>query len=336
MESIWKDYFVDLGTADAVQFRIKIGDDIIYSGKAYKRPGETDNTIRINDICADYLKNVLPTLSQAAFSEMELPITFSIECLSDGSWEEADSVQFINDWSYDPSYNPATMGMDAPINGHIDARQWIVYTAINASQIAATIHSKNGTSFQVYIPIAISDDFNADFNNDFAKSTRSAGSGTAVFDLSAWDDVVGITIGNSNLQVVTDCAEWALYYVNAYGGWDSFLIEGAAKVVDNLTRHTREMEYDNSVTSNRGKQNFLNEIVKSYSLVTGWLADDESERMHHLLNSPEVFLYNINSGDMLPVVLTNTQTEYKTFKGNGGRLVNYTIEASLAQDRIRR
>jgi hypothetical protein len=39
---------------------------------------------------------------------------------------------------------------------------------------------------------------------------------------------------------------------------------------------------------------------------------------------------------MMPVVLTNTTTEYKTYKGNGGQLVNYAIEVAFANDRIRR
>lgn len=336
MYPIWKDYYVNFGTANIVQYRIVVDSVVIYNGKAYKRPGATDNIIRINDICADYLQNVLPTLSQAEFSEIDMPVTFDIQRCSSGTWTSYDDVQFINDWSYDSSYDPTTMGMAAPINGHFDARQWLVYTALSASQITAEIHLVDGSSFSVIIPIEITADFNADFNEDFAKSARSAGSGTAVFDLAEWGDVEYITIGNARYDVVTDCAEYALYYVNAYGGWDSLLIEGNTRVTDNLTRHTKETEYDNQETSARGREDYVIEIEKTYSLVTGWLADDESARMHHLLNSPDVYLYNINSGEMMSVILKNTQTEHKTFKGNGGKMVNYTIEASLAQERLRR
>ena len=66
------------------------------------------------------------------------------------------------------------------------------------------------------------------------------------------------------------------------------------------------------------------------------MSDDEASRMHHLLNSPNVYLLDMETDEMMPVVLTNTTTEYKTYKGNGGKLVNYTIEATLAQERIRR
>ena len=80
----------------------------------------------------------------------------------------------------------------------------------------------------------------------------------------------------------------------------------------------------------------MNEITKSFTLHTSWMSDAESLRMHNLLNSTEVYLFNINTGDMFPIVLNNTTTEFKNYKNNGGRMVNYTIDATLAQDRIRR
>lgn len=335
---IWKDYFVTLGTRNVIPFRIRVQDqngNIIYNGKSHIKPGETNNSIRINDICADYLTNALPALSQAEFSALSFPLNFVVEAFLQ-DWTIAGQVQFMNDWSYDDSYNPATMGMSFPINGRIDSRQWLVYTAYNASTITATLTFTDGTTSQVIIPVEISADFSDDYNIDFTKSARAARSGTAVFDLSAWDNVASITINGKTWEVVTDCREWVVYYVNAYGGWDSLLIEGNTIETDSLKRHTREMEYDNRSIQNRGTQNYVNEITKSYTLHTSWMSDAESLRMHHLLNSPEVYLFNINTGDMIPVVLNNTTTEFKTYKNNGGRLVNYTIDATLAQERIRR
>ena len=341
---IWKDYFVNLGSSDSISFRIKVGDsqgEVIYSGRSHKRPGQEDNVIRINDICADFLHNTLPTLSMIEFSALSFPLSFVVEAYleDDEEWDEADVVQFTNDWSYDDSFNPETMGLSFPVNGRIDARQFLVYTAYNASMITATITFQDGTSIPVYLPVEISADFNADFNLDFARSVRAASSGTAVFDLSEYaeyGDVASVTIDGRTWEVVTDCGKWALYYVNAFGGWDSLLIEGHVSFRDELTRHTRELEYDNRNVSSRGTHNFLNELTRVFTLHTSWMSDEESSRMHHLLNSTEVYLCDINQGQMLPVVLNNTTTDYKTYKGNGGRLVNYTIEATLAQDRIRR
>ena len=332
---IWKDYYVNLGTAESVQFRILVGEDVIYTGKAYKRPGQSDNQIRINDICADFLENVFPKLVGTTFTEAEY-VSFVVQTLSGEAWSTKATVQFDNDWSYDYDFNPATMGMCFPVNGHIDLRQWVVFTAYGAKTITATIKLANGDSFDVRIPVEISGDFNADYNNDFYQSVRASQTGTAVFDLSKWGDVKSVTIGNKSFKVVNTCSRYALYYVNAYGGWDSLLIEGNHSEVDNLTRHMRETEYDNRNVQNRGTHNYVNEIVKTLTLHTSWLSDDESSRMHHLLNSTNVYLGELNSGRMIPVVLTDTTSEYKTYKGNGGKLVNYAINVTIAQERIRR
>lgn len=333
---IWKDYYVNLGTAESVQFRILVGDDVIYTGKAFKRPGKANNEIRINDICADYLEHVFPALEQTTFTGSNQPLTFVIQTLSGTTWTTRASVQFDNNWSYEYDYNPATMGMSFPVNNKIDIRQWVVFTAYNASKITATITLADGSSFDVIIPVEISADFNNDYNFDFSQSVRAAQTGTAVFDLSKWGDVQSLTIGNKVFKVVNNCNRYALYYVNSYGGWDSLLIEGQHLISDNLTRHIRETEYDNRNIQNRGVHNYVNEISKTMTMHTSWLSDDESSRMHHLLNSTNVYLGDLVTGQMIPVILTNTTTEYKTYKGNGGRLVNYTINVTIAQERIRR
>lgn len=335
MESIWKDKYISLGTADSVIFRIKVGDDEIYRGKANKRPGETNNTIKINEVCADYLQNTLPYLSASHFTDFTAP-TFTIQKSSGTTWSDVASVQFINDWSYDRGYNPATMGMSFPITGRVDSRQWITYTAYNASQVNAVVRFADGTSINVIIPVAISNDFNADFNNDFSRSVRSAGSGTAVFDLSQWAGVTSITIGGTTYKVTTDCKRYALYYANAYGGWDTLLIEGNHKEFDNLERYTRETEYDNRDVVNRGRYNFVNEITKGFTLNTGWLTDAEADKMHHLINSTNVYLYDINTGEMIPAILTDNTCEYKTYKSEGNKLVNYSLQLELANIRTRR
>lgn len=335
---IWKDKFVTLGTGESVQYRITLADtgEVIYSGKAYRRPGETNAVARVNDVCADWLENVLPYLSQAEFTQLSLPVSFNVQTLSGSTWTTKESVQFLNDWSYDYGYNPATMGMSFPVNGRIDSRMPLVWTGLNVSQVTATLRFKDGTTAQVIVPIAISDDFNADYNDDFSRSVRSAGSGTAVFLLDAWDDLDSVTIGSSTFKVVTDCARYALYYVNAYGGWDCFLIEGNTLEADSLKRYTREMVYDNRDIKNRGVKNYVNEIVKGFTFHTGWLLDDQGERMHHLVNSTDVYMYDIASGEMIPVIVTDNTCEYRTYKNQGNRFASYTIQVEVAQHRERR
>ena len=263
-------------------------------------------------------------------------MVFGIQTPLDDGWDTIDEVKFLNDWSYDYAYDPETMGLSFPAINRIDKRQWILFTPYNEDVITATIKLRNGDRFNVYIPVKTSDDFNADFNRDFCHSVRNTQMETAVFDLSRWEDVESVTLGNTEFKVVNSCHKYALYYLNAYGGWDSLLIEGNHSKMDNLTRHTRETEYDNGSVQNRGIHNYVNEISRSLTLHTSWMSDEQSARMHHLLNSTNVYLGDIETGQMIPVVLTDTITEYKTYKGNGGKLVNFAINVTIAQERMRR
>lgn len=336
---IWKDAIANLGATDVMYYRISLLDtsEVIYTGKAYRRPGDDDNLIRINDVCANYLRNVLPYLSQAEFTRIDLPVTFEVESSSDEvTWTSVGTYQFINDWSYDYGYDPETMGMAFPINGRVDSRMPIVWTGLNVTEVTATIRYTDGTTSTVIIPVEISNDFNDDFNDDFSRSVRSAGSGTAVFYLNAWDNVASITIGMATYQVVTGCAKYALYYINAHGGWDCLLCEGNSKESDTLKRYTREMVYDNRDVQNRGVQNYVNEITKGYTLHTGWLLQDQGEQMHNLINSPDVYLYDIANAQMIPVIIPTTTCDYKTYKNQGNKLVNYTLQVQVAQNRLRR
>ena len=186
------------------------------------------------------------------------------------------------------------------------------------------------------MPVAISADFNDDYNSDFARAARSAGSGTVVIDPSQWADVVRVEAGGISYDVVNACARYALYYLNAYGGWDFLLMEFLPSQQDALTRHTIETEYDNRTPQNRGRWNYVNEVVKSYTLRTGWLTDEQAGRMHHLLNSTNVYLYDMVLGQMIPVTIPSNRTEYKTYRTNGARLVNYEVTVEEARNRDRR
>lgn len=322
---IWKDYYANLAPASvgSVGFAIMHDGKVIYTGKAYARPNEDYILVRINDICADYMVNNLGK---------ETAMAFEIALDDEGIWEVIDGVTFINDWSYDDKHDPQTMGMSAPINGHISPNQWLIYTDYQKDSVIMDFDGE--TPFSLVIPLTISADFNADFNADFAKSVEASHTDTALLNLSQFVGITSVSINGRVYKVVNGC-KYALYYRNAYGGWDSFLVEGNHKEVDELVRHTRETDYNNTILE-RAKHNYANEITKKMTLHTSWLSDDEAARMHHLLNATEVYLCDIEEDKMIPVVLNSSTTEYKTYKNNGCKLVNYTIEIAFANDRIRR
>lgn len=335
---IWKDYIVTLGSDDSIRYRIILQEtgEIVYTGKAHRRPGEGMVSVRINDICADFFEATLPPITNASFYASDPTKTFAVQVFANNAWSTIDSVQFTRDWSYDNLRNPAAQVLSAPINGHIDIRQPILWTGINISQVTAVIHYTNGQTSQVVIPLASTSDFNADFNADFGSEYSEGNGGTAVFLPSAYTGVDYITIGSYTYKVVSECARYALYYVNAFGGWDGLLIEGNDLVADNLKRYTNEMAYDNRDIRNRSRRNYVNEVTRTFTLHTGWMIGDESSRMHHLINSTDVYLYDLARQEMIPVTIKDEVCEAKTFRNQGNSLVNYTIQVEEAHNRIRR
>ena len=110
-------------------FRIKVGSDVIYQGKIVSSTGSsTALSVRINDICADWLAHARQSLSRTALANLTHPCTFAVEKSSNGSsWSTAESVQFWEDWSYDAKFLETSSGLAFPINGHIDKRQPIIW-----------------------------------------------------------------------------------------------------------------------------------------------------------------------------------------------------------------
>ena len=336
---IWRDSYITLGTSDYVDYRVKIQStsEVIYQGRAYRKPGESSVKIRINDICADFYK-VLATMPQAEFNNYTIPVVFVVEAFSGGSWVSKGTDSFFNDWSYNDSYVEADDGMCFPINGHFDIRMPLPYTVGVYANISAALKYKNGTTGSATISPTISVYYPSS-DDSFVRSIRASGAGCALF-YPRWnwgDTLAQITLnGMVTYRNVTDCAKYALYYINPYGGWDAFLIEGNDMESDSYTRYKREIEYDNRQPANRGIDNYVNEIVKGVTLHTGWLTKGEGLRMHFLVGSTDVYLYDIPNGLMLPVTIAMSSCDYKTFRNQGNRLVNYTLQVEVAQNRIRR
>ena len=138
------------------------------------------------------------------------------------------------------------------------------------------------------------------------------------------------------------CGLGAFIYRNRFGGWDSFLIEGNIIKTDNYTKlnYRTKGEY-NQMYDFKGSK-YMDEkhtdnvsINTEFEAYTGWLTDEEAERLvFHLLSSPIVYFQDLNKENqvfdtdylsLIPVRLTASSAEYKKFR-NGRRLVNYSIK----------
>lgn len=335
---IWKDFFVTLGTNDEIEYYIFVEgvDTAIYHGVAHKRPDSDENIIRINDICADYLSHALPDIKRSGVASNVIAPKFTVSVPNireDESDISVAEVRFTNDWSYEQDHDPSIAS--APIDGIIDKRQPIIYSTYNNTEIVAVLTFEDGSTMRLPLALGSMADFNNDFNNDFAISVKGSASGSVIIKPSEWEGLVKVSIADVDYKV-QGCARYALYYANAYGGWDTFAIRNIDTRTDALTKYTTIRDHDNGNTANRGKANYLNEVATSWKLTTSYLTDAQSERMHHLLGSTNVYLYDMERGEMWPVVITDKSVAHLTAKNNGRQFPTYTINVELARTRIRR
>ena len=140
------------------------------------------------------------------------------------------------------------------------------------------------------------------------------------------------------------CGPGAFIYRNRFGGWDSFLIEGNIIKTDNYTKlnyrtkgeYNQGFNFVNSYSQYKLEKHTDNvSINTTYEAYTGWLSDEEAEKLvFHLLSSPIVYFQNLHKEnqvfdtdpllDLIPIRITTSSADYKKFR-NGKKLVNYLI-----------
>lgn len=131
-------------------------------------------------------------------------------------------------------------------------------------------------------------------------------------------------------------ARYSLYYVNSYGGVDVLPFkEKSWKKSDTVTRFNYSRSFRNN-TLEFENVNYMNEIKASWELHTGWMSDESSQRMHELVESTIVYLYDAEEKTYTPVVMTDKKLEYKTYHNQGRKFYNYTVNVEESQSKERR
>lgn len=144
------------------------------------------------------------------------------------------------------------------------------------------------------------------------------------------------TTCNSNNYTKKVCKDWVLYYVNAKGGWSSFVLEGAVTETDKITQYTTDKYYDNQ-SYDFGTERYVAEIATEYTLNTHYLSDEESYQLaHNLISSNRVYLHHISEGKIIPVNITDTSIKYQTYQNNGKKKAQYQFKAKESQLKVRR
>lgn len=339
MAAIWKDYYCTINLT-AADFRILTGGysgTVIYTGRAYAKPGASSISLRINDICADYLRATVPNFD-LRFTAGLLQLAFYIQykATTAGTWTNHSTVTFTNDWSYDYDYVASRDGYTFPISQVADPRQILLLTVPpNTTQVTASIRNVGGDTTTVVLPVTRTADFNNDYSGDYSHLSGAAQAGVVQLDLGLYPSAARVVMGGVTWTVDrASCRRYGIYYVNAYGGWDSLAVQGAQ--TDAYTRHDYATDYDNTHQSAMGRVDFLNEIDMRFSLQTGMLTELGASRMHHLVGTTLAVIHEFGSGRILPVTIVTDSVKYKTYRSEGRTPISFELEVSVAQDRVRR
>ena len=161
-----------------------------------------------------------------------------------------------------------------------------------------------------------------------------SGVSTYIMDAAEYEGMYIYFSGTPFYQVDNCKVDYALMYLNALGGWDTYGFP-VGKKVENFTQFDYNTAYDNT-TIEFGKRRQISEITPQWELTSGWLTEEQAEKFaKHLISSSQVYLQDIVAGKWYPVVITDTKAEYKTNRYSNA-LINYTLNIQASQDRIRR
>ena len=295
---IWRDTFGTIVTdADWEDYELQEDEQTFYQGRAFAYPDEQNIRVNVSRVVAPYLTGYYKDVDFVAGGEV------------------LASYTFVRDYSYDPSKDyTQNLVLNAPINGKVPSGVLLSASMWGAGNGGSLVVEDESGSLVV--------------NNALVKGLNTgnwvSGSVGKVY-----------TIGDESYRVVDACRGALLKYVNAYGAVDFFLVEGVAKKADKITRATYEKDAAALSSDYEGKD-YQNEMVAEWTGTTGWLTDEQSLRMKHLVESVEVYMIDTQTGLEIPVQMTDNSLQHKTFDTNGRRMVNYSLAWKESQKKIRR
>jgi len=300
---IWKEFSTTADVNDFVEYHIKLGSDIIYAGKAYKYPDASEVAWSINDAVSNYLGNGLSFVEGI----QQIP-DYSKDFYMEDNIGNKYVETFYNSWAYEDT----DYWLSDPIDNRVDPRQWLPVSFLSTNYEMITVGGRSYAAFKE--------------NDGWTVMTRLRN------HILNCNDVIALGEDGTRMNYRFDKGDYVLYYSNAYGGWDSLLCNGTSKKTDNIEHLTYRRKSRNQ--ADFSKINYQNNITPTWSLKTGITVD--GQKMYHLLESTMVYLHNLETDEIVPVVITNSNCEYLNYTNNGKRPYFYDITVEESNQKLRK
>jgi hypothetical protein len=323
---IWKDTtasYVTMGDSQA--FNISVNGKTIYNGRLVKKPGEIGLTTYVNRLVKDYLSAKIDFVRGQIIHAQDYYVRdFTI---SPATTAGVSAYKVYCDYG-DEEGGVADSTLSViwrPMFNVVDPRQILFCTFADLS---------NNTSRNVEVRLRKGKRILAESLPNKVQTFTHQLSQSMVGDIiDIIDDMGGVIL--ASYEVRNTCAEYALYYLNAHGGYDHLLISGTTLRSDNIKRTEITRVVDNT-TLKHGRNDVHTEITRTWRLNTGHLTDAQWAKTHHLLGSTHVFLHNLDSGEIVPVVIKANKADFNTYRNKGRRMSQLSIDVEESTKRERR
>lgn len=325
-EPIWKDEVLRWANLKGTtQLSISADGAVVYKCKLTSPPGSNVMSMNINHIVKDYLSSKINfNRLTRIYQQPMFKRTFELSAVTQNG---VRTVTRYNDWSYE-SRQPSDYceSLSSPLSNIVDPRQILFSTIAKVS---------DGNAGECYV------DFCDKGMCQRPLYAIPAPCVTFAYPLSEVSEGVTIDIlddreGSVQSYIVKKtCADYCLYYLNAYGGYDHLLIKGTALRTDSYARTEITRDVSNA-TLLHGKQCIATEITPKWRLNTDYLTDEQWAKTHHLLGSSHVLLHDFTTDEIVPVVITSSTAEFKTYRNQGNKKSFLTIDVEASVKRMRK
>lgn len=323
---IWKDTKASyVAFSDSQTFTISVDGHTIYNGRLVKKPGEVSLTTYVNRLVKDYLSAKIDFVRDSRTHSQDNYIReFTI---SPATTEGVSAYKFYCDYGYEEGgvADNTLSVISRPMSNVVDPRQILFCTFADLSE-----NTSNSVKARLRKGIRA-------LAQSLLKKVQTF---TLQLSQSMVGDIIDIVNGMAgevlaSYEVRNTCAEYCLYYLNAHGGYDHLLINGTSKRSDNIKRTEITRVVDNT-TLKHGRSDVHTEITRTWRLNTGHLTDAQWAKTHHLLGSTHVFLHNLETNEIVPVVIKANKADFNTYRNNGRRMSQLSIDVEESTKRERR
>lgn len=303
---IWKDIFIDLPN-NINYFRIVNIDSgfIIYEGMIY---GFITTKIGISDIVRDYMTTVTDPFINIYTTTSFLNIDVLIS-EDKSTWKQFYTFNLYYNYSYNDEIK---FYLEAQPIDYYDPRQYLLFTA---QDINNGLYSLSVSEYYI-IPKGNQQTISIPANNKDRYVVRHSGGQTT--------------------EYVSKCTNtnYAVYYLNRYGGWSWMLFNGKNIKTDKTTHNIYSVSFDNNIGTDYQSKIYQNDIQESWTLTTDYLTDKQSELLKHLYSSPLVYLHDLEADKVISVLIDTKSFDYKTYKNQGKKFFTHTIKVNSSQTKI--